>query len=374
MNDQDNDHVNDTGNRFFDLEGSSCFFLDSTGIKISRLLPYVAIIIVSVVGNSLVVVVVFRKRSMRKAVNFFIVNMALSDLLITVVYMPRVIGTLVVGYGWLSTGVAGQVFCKGLYFIHDTAVSVSILSAVSLSGERLIAVARPYKALTNTTKASRSVIVFTWFAAALLRFPVLLANKVRRILGKPCCGFFLDSVFGKGSSALYHQINLISMYAAPLLLMVTMYSATIVILKTKKRPGNVAKFVSTHAAAINQKVSKMIVVVLFAFLLCWLLYFISAVLTSSKIFISCNLLYVRFMLAHFNCALTPVLYALFCENYRREFKKVLFLCPLARRVKSASELSSSSGLRRAWVTDPKLAHANQRDSITWVQPVNDELH
>ena len=109
-----------------DLVESSCFNADSTTITIARVLPYFFIILISVVGNILVTVVVFNNRSMRKAVNFFIVNMALSDLLITLVYMPRVVTIVLAGYEWLSTGVAGLVFCKLVYFIHETSVSVSI--------------------------------------------------------------------------------------------------------------------------------------------------------------------------------------------------------------------------------------------------------
>ena len=132
---------------------STCFEMDSTSVKISRLVPYVFVITFSAVGNILVPLVVFRAQSMRKAVNFFIVNMAISDLLITLVYMPRVVSILLAGYRWLAKGLAGLVFCKLVYFVHETALSVSIFSAVCISGERFLAVIRPLRTWNRDRKS-----------------------------------------------------------------------------------------------------------------------------------------------------------------------------------------------------------------------------
>lgn len=311
-----------------DLVESVCFDEESMPIKLSRMIPYVFIISFSVVGNILVAVVVFRVRSMRKAVNFFIVNMAISDLLITVVYMPRVMSILLVGYKWLSRGITGLVFCKLVYFVHETALSVSIFSAVCISGERFLAVVRPFKSLAKSTKPARYLIAMTWIVSLVMRVPILLANETAESCGKIYCEFFLDKVFWSGSAVAYHKINLIGMYTTPFGVMVALYSATIVTLKRRDRPGNSIATENTQPSeTMNKKVSRMVLVVLSAFLLCWLLYFIISVLESYDIDIPCNVLYFRLFLAHFNCALTPVLYGLFSENYRREFKNVLLGCP-----------------------------------------------
>ena len=37
---------------------------------------------------------------------------------------------------------------------------------------------------------------------------------------------------------------------------------------------------------------------------------------------SCNVLYIRLLVAHFNAALTPVLYAIFSEKYRQGFGEI----------------------------------------------------
>ena len=356
MEDQRNVLTNISCSVETDLVESSCFDADTMAIKIIRMLPYVFIILVSVAGNSLVAAVVFNSRSMRKAVNFFIVNMALSDLLITLVYMPRVIGILLAGYEWLSTGVAGLVFCKLVYFIHETSVSVSIFSAVCISGERFLAVIRPLKSLTKNTKAARYLIALAWLISSVMRIPILVANGTAVSCGKVYCKLFLDTVFWPGLSVAYHKINLIGMYATPLGVMIVLYSVTLFTLKRRDKPGNrITDETTQPAELVNKKVSRMVLVVLTAFIICWMLYFIIAVLESYKVNITCNVLYIRLLFAHFNCALTPVLYALFSENYKREFKNIFFACPCFRHLRPRASTVSTPISRRAWTLEANFS-------------------
>lgn len=70
----------------------------------------------------------------------------------------------------------------------------------------------------------------------------------------------------------------------------------------------------------------MVFVVIIVFIFCWILYFIVVVLEFYYVFILCNVLYFRFFFVYFNCVLMFVLYVLFSENYRCEFKNILFFC------------------------------------------------
>ena len=47
------------------------------------------------------------------------------------------------------------------------------------------------------------------------------------------------------------------------------------------------------------------------------------VLRKNGIHVSCYVLYLRLLLAHFNAALTPFPYAIFSENYRQGFEEIL---------------------------------------------------
>lgn len=58
------------------------------GAKTTFVVVYVIIFVLALVGNSLVVYIVARKRAMRTATNIFICSLAVSDLLITFFCVP----------------------------------------------------------------------------------------------------------------------------------------------------------------------------------------------------------------------------------------------------------------------------------------------
>ena len=81
------------------VNGSSCSFLSSpTAQKIGETFAYCLIFVVSLVGNSFIGIVVYRTQTLRKPINYFIVNMAMSDLLFPIFFCPRNLTYLYVDY------------------------------------------------------------------------------------------------------------------------------------------------------------------------------------------------------------------------------------------------------------------------------------
>ena len=62
-------------------ENSLCFSSDSTAAKIFKVCGYCVILLASIFGNILIIIIVYKNRELRKSVNYFIVNMAVLDLL-----------------------------------------------------------------------------------------------------------------------------------------------------------------------------------------------------------------------------------------------------------------------------------------------------
>ena len=112
---------------------SSCFNHDAKRIGIS--FYYYLSFVVALIGNIIIGIIVYRTRSMRKPINFFIVNMAMSDLLFPIVCFPYLV--IEINFGnWSLRGPVGQALCK----LHDFLVFVSAL--VSTQSLVLIAVDR----------------------------------------------------------------------------------------------------------------------------------------------------------------------------------------------------------------------------------------
>ena len=61
----------------------------STPVKYLKTIAYAIIVLFSLLGNTAVIVIVLKNKRMRTTTNYLIVNMAVSDLLISAFAVPR---------------------------------------------------------------------------------------------------------------------------------------------------------------------------------------------------------------------------------------------------------------------------------------------
>ena len=99
--------------------GSSGFWscLNFTAGKIGGTVTYCLIIIVSLVANSLFVMIVYKTPNLKKLINYFIANMASSDLLYPIFVIPWRLSNLHTNYSFLIGGQLGQALCKLVPFL-----------------------------------------------------------------------------------------------------------------------------------------------------------------------------------------------------------------------------------------------------------------
>lgn len=301
-----------------------CFIHDTDLVRVFRVAPFAPIAFFAITGNPLVLAVVFRNKTMRKTINFFIANMALSDLIFTLVYIPRVITILLFGYKWLLRDLTGLIFCRMLPFLIEISIIVSVLTIVAITVDRFLAVKFPLRAFV-TTKICVFVIFAMWVIAISVEIPTLLATDFDEYQGETYCMVDFDLTFGTGSGMIYFKFVFTVLYAIPFSITLVLNSAIIIAMSKRRIPGNdISGTSSRRREETNRKVVRMVLVVVSAFLLCWALYFIAMVLHQNGVRVPCDILYLRLLLVHFNAALTPWFYAMFSENYRRGFADILF--------------------------------------------------
>ena len=102
---------------------SSCFnlFVERIGYTFA----YCLLFAVSLTGNALIGIVVYKTRSLRNPVNYFIANMAISDLLFLIFLIPQVLVQLNTNT-WLIDGSLGQALCKLFGYLVDVSSVVFI--------------------------------------------------------------------------------------------------------------------------------------------------------------------------------------------------------------------------------------------------------
>ena len=173
-----------------------CFESDHPAIKASRVLAYSMILLISLTGNTLVIGVLWQDRKMRKPVNYLIANMAAADLAITVIYMPRMISSVIRSYEWLVGGTLGLVICKTVPTLRLVSVKVCILTLVFLSVERFLAVS-VFVGHKLTVRRVKIIFLLVWLTSLAIRVPNMHALKLT--LGQKgalICRAYLNKFFG----------------------------------------------------------------------------------------------------------------------------------------------------------------------------------
>ena len=127
-------------------QNMTCIFVNSNAERIFKLCALCFILLGSFFGNIFIIIIVYKNRDLRKTINYFIVNMAISDLFFPLILLPVQITQLVTYSGhWRVSGIFGSIFCKLFIFTSSVSLLVSAQSLVWIAVDRFVAVVFPIK-------------------------------------------------------------------------------------------------------------------------------------------------------------------------------------------------------------------------------------
>ena len=159
-------------------KSSSCFTqLNSTAWKIGGTVAYCLFIIVSLAANSLIVMIVYKTPNLRKPINCFIANMASSDLLFPIFWIPLKLSKLN-ATTFVISGQLGQAFCKLVFFFAKVSFAVSIQNLILIAVDRFGAVVFPLRSPLIRSKLCPCFILATWIVAVAFNLPYLFTFKL----------------------------------------------------------------------------------------------------------------------------------------------------------------------------------------------------
>lgn len=134
---------------------------------------YSLIFLIGITGNSLVVYVVCRKKSMQSVTNLFIMNLALSDILMCLLAVPFTPISFFQEY-WIL----GEFLCHLIPFSLTISVYVSTLTSLAIAIDRYFVIVHPFKPRMKLGVCLLLIGVI-WIVSISISLPLAIYNGLK---------------------------------------------------------------------------------------------------------------------------------------------------------------------------------------------------
>ncbi|XP_038071131.1 dopamine receptor 2-like [Patiria miniata] len=337
--------------------------------------------LLTVFGNTLVILAIYRERCLRTVTNFFIASLASADFIIGTTVIPFAI------YNELRFGqwVFGKPWCDMWHAIDILACTASITNLCVIAVDRYWAITRPMSYPSKMTKKLGTLLVaFVWICSSLISFPCIAWWHAVEPADRPDT----DCVFPE--DATYLIISSCISFYIPSAMMIFMYAQVyrtaveqVKVIKSGQRKvhagpqqgamsmrvhrggtmnnnhaagytngynaRNVGVTGGAHGGAKNavsnarrsllagmnreHKAARTLGIVMGVFIMCWLPFFICNVMAPvcPQCIVNPHITFpVVTWLGYANSALNPAIYAFTSRKFKRAFIKIICDC-LPRR-------------------------------------------
>lgn len=295
----------------------------ATFLTVVKLLICALVALVSLIGNIIIISVVFKTKKMHTNTYFLIVNTSVSDLLYTVIAMPPLITGILryqlsIGSHW------GTFICKFMNWAAFALIASSVLTLAAISFDRFFSIVHPMKKM-NTKRSLKFMIILIWVCSLLVMSPMLYAIKLGGGDGFFYCYEDWSPYFDTDDASKAYTIALfIVIYMVPFTTTIMFYSLISHYLWFRKIPGNSNKSNKRRVMASRRKIILMLITIVFCFIVCWLpLQIVTFSLFFGYADLPVGLFFASEFLIRANGAINPIIYTVFNETFRGGFKSLL---------------------------------------------------
>lgn len=332
------------------------------------------VILGTVVGNILVCIAVCMVRKLRRPCNYLLVSLALSDLCVAVLVMPTALL-----YEVLQKWNYGPLFCDIWVSFDVLCCTASILNLCAISVDRYLAITKPLEyGVKRTPRRMMLCVALVWLAAACISLPPLL------ILGNEHIGENGEPICRVCQNFAYQIYATVGSFYLPLSVMLFVYyqifrAARRIVREEKRAQTHLQNALNGAAQTKNsdfdgrlvgarhsgnslststcgaggtlvsgssnllgsphqkklrfqlakeKKASTTLGIIMSAFTICWLPFFILALIRpfveSETIHIPEALSSLFLWLGYANSLLNPIIYATLNRDFRKPFQEILY--------------------------------------------------
>lgn len=221
-------------------------------------------------GNTLVLLIAFYYDRTRTVTNFFIINLAISDLVFVLLCIPSTYITAYLLQYWPFS----NVLCIFFNYMQTVSVTLTVYTLIWITLDKFWALVRPFK-LRMTIKECKYLILLSWIFSLFISLPIALFTRLNTISNEITIEIsmsnsslsarnnsstemtspFIDATESRPQCAenwpaslqiyhiaqLYNLLLLLIQYFIPLIILAFCYARIGFVLKKQKTPGESIK-------------------------------------------------------------------------------------------------------------------------------------
>ncbi|XP_036406484.1 trace amine-associated receptor 13c-like [Megalops cyprinoides] len=305
----------------------SCFErLSVTAVDVLLYLSAAAAVLLTVFGNLLVIISICHFKQLHTPTNLLLLSLAVADFLVGVTVMPFQFIGLIESH-WCF----GTLYC--IIFIAATLIltCVSIYNVACIAVDRYFALCNPFLYSTRITVNVASMIISClWlfsviYSMVLLYFNVNITDMTEIIECTGSCPVKINDMWA--------VVDLFLVFIVPCSTIIIMYMKVFAIAKRHannircvQEQNNAKSTRKMHSVASERKAAKTLGILVSAFLLCIIPYYIVIFLYLHMKKPSTYLALMNMScLAFLNSSINPIIYALFHSWFQRCVKLIVTL-------------------------------------------------
>ncbi|KAF8376018.1 tkr-3 [Pristionchus pacificus] len=339
-------------------------------------LLYAIIAFLGFAGNMLVVIVTLTRLRTRSITTYFIINLAIADLLTALLAIPFKFQAALFQVWHLPRSL-----CHVVPYVETVSLSVSVFTLTASAIHEFRTVFFPKQMRMNTNNA-RILVILIWLFALLVSVPHGVFHEVTEFpVGEDrtvaqCIPTVGDTSWWK----IYNIYLVMIQFFIPMIILDTAY--TMIACQIYSTTNQLSERSNLNGpppqnVVANKQLMKMLMIVVLCFTLCWAP--LETYLALNEVYGEVNewrYINVFFFFSHWlamsNSCLNPIIYWFFNAKYKREFTRI-FYCLRYGRIDTDVTMKFDTELESNMVESSKQRSFNINDlpsPRSWLSPID----
>ncbi|XP_028267658.1 somatostatin receptor type 5-like isoform X2 [Parambassis ranga] len=277
---------------------------------------YTIVFIVGFLGNTLAIYVMLRYAKMKTVTNMYILNLAVADEL------------YILGIPFLGTNSAlsywpyGDFFCKVCMTADGMSQFASTFCLTLMSIDRYLAVVYPIRSSKwRKPQVAKILSGLVWVVSFLIVLPVTIYSSVQEKF--ETCNISWPEPTNLWSIVFILYTSILGFFG-PLVVICLCYLLIVIKVRSAGMRAGLTK-----RRKSERKVTRMVVIIVLVFVLCWLPFFTANIVNLIHIIpenkTTAAIYFSLVILTYVNSCANPILYGFLSDNFKQSFQKVLCL-------------------------------------------------